>query len=539
MRGNHNQWPTVHEGGPMTAVIPVGIGISKRHPLLLATVFMLIALLSLGIGLLIPKRYTASTSILVEQSNIIGPLMEGRAVPTGVANRAMIARDVAFSRRVMNELLIAGGWMANKPDAVEQDRLIEKIKGHTTITNPGAAADRGGPAPPGAGNLIQISYTDTNPGRAYRITKRLGELIISESLATKERESRDAFEFISSQVEDYHAKLARAEERLEQYRTSNPDARVGVNVDVSSRIGELRRLVDGARMDMIDSGSEENSVRSQLSGESEVSAVLTRTSAVRAKLAELSAERERLLLTYTEQYPDVVRVTHQIRDLEEDLSREETWKNTGRTAYGPVSALDGAAAMNPLYTELRSRLASARQRRAASSSRFATGQALLDQELQRSSRIAQSERTLSELTRDYEVNRDLYQDLLKRRENARVSMNLDAKREGLSFSIQEPATMPVRPTGLRMMHVAVAGLALAVLSPLLLVYGLIKLDPRVRSPVQIERATALPLLGTVPRYPTRSRRGRSARGLAMASLLILSVPVIFGLALAYKLVNPS
>ena len=69
------------------------------------------------------------------------------------------------------------------------------------------------------------------------------------------------------------------------------------------------------------------------------------------------------------------------------------------------------------------------------------------EELARSRRIAASESALAELTRDYEVNRDIYQDLLKRRENARVSMNLDRASRGLTFRIQDPATMPLRPTG--------------------------------------------------------------------------------------------
>ena len=93
--------------------------------------------------------------------------------------------------------------------------------------------------------------------------------------------------------------------------------------------------------------------------------------------------------------------------------------------------------MNPLYGELRSKLSAVRSRSAAVASRIATAEGLLAQELLRNSRIAASESSLAELTRDYEVNRDLYQDLLKRRENARVSMNLDSEQRGLSFRIQE------------------------------------------------------------------------------------------------------
>ena len=55
-------------------------------------------------------------------------------------------------------------------------------------------------------------------------------------------------------------------------------------------------------------------------------------------------------------------------------------------------------------------------------------ESMLNEELHRSGRIADSESALAELTRDYEVNRDIYQDLLRRRENARVSMELDREK---------------------------------------------------------------------------------------------------------------
>jgi polysaccharide chain length determinant protein (PEP-CTERM system associated) len=516
------QWSPRTEATPLLTLLPTGMELARRHPMALAAAFALIALAALAIGIAIPKNYTSRTSILVEQSNIIGPLMEGRAVPTDVANRAMIARDVAFSRKAMKEILQVGGWLASHPAAVAPDQLVEKIKNRTDISSP-------------RGNLIQIAYSDPSPQRALAVTRKFGEIVIRESLATKERESRDAFDFIDSQVAQYHAKLTQAEAELERYRRANPDARAGVVADVNTRIAELRRLVDSARMDMIDTRSQQGALQSQLSGESEISAVRTRSGQIRARLAELNAERERLLLTYTEQYPDVVRTNHQIRDLEEDLKREDT-RSEARLAGSP-SAMGASSAMNPIYTELRTRLADARQRNAASSSRAATAQALLNQELARSGRIAASESALAQLTRDYEVNRDLYQDLLKRRENARVSMNLDIKREGLSFRVQEPATLPVRPTGLRLMHIAAIGLFLAVLAPLMLVFGLAKLDPRVRSPLQIERVAGLPVLGVVPAYRRREQRRRGARELAIASLVVLSVPVIFGQMMVYRMVN--
>lgn len=515
-------WPVIESQTSLMAVLPVALEESRRRVVWIAAVFATIALGTLALGVALPKRYSATTSILVEQSNIIGPLMEGRAVPTGVANRALIARQVAFSRKVMNEVLAVGGWLEDNPSALQQDRLIERITDNTDISNPRE-------------NLIQIGYTDPDPQRAYLVTRKLADLVISESLATKERESRDAYDFIDSQVRQYHAKLTDAETKLEHYRQQNPDARPGIDADVNARIGELRRQIETSRMEQVDLQSTESALRSQLSGESEISMVHTRAGQYRARLAELQSERERLLLNYTEQHPDVVRTQHQIADLQEELRREDARQET-RLSDNP-SSLGDSATYNPLYGELKSKLAEASSRSAAARSRIATAEAMLAQELQRSSRIAASESTLAELTRDYEVNRDLYQDLLKRRENARVSMNLDAERRGLSFRIQEPPTVPLRPSGLRLMHVAGAGLLLAVATPFALLFGLIKLDPRVRSSHRIEREAGLPVLGSVPSYRTRGQRSRMVRRVAIAALLICAVPVAYGLAFALKLAH--
>jgi uncharacterized protein involved in exopolysaccharide biosynthesis len=222
--------PASHHASPLIAQLPLLREEVRRRPVMLAATFAGIALLALAIGVVLPRKYASSTTILVQESNIIAPLMEGRAVPTGVSDRAGITREVAFSKKVMHRILEVGGWMNDKPTPVEQDKLIEKIVARTQITNPRS-------------NLIQITYTDPSPERAFEVTRNLANLVIDESLATKERESRQAYEFIDDQVNQYHGKLTDAEAKLEQYRGANPDARAGVDADVNARIGELSRQI--------------------------------------------------------------------------------------------------------------------------------------------------------------------------------------------------------------------------------------------------------------------------------------------------------
>jgi polysaccharide chain length determinant protein (PEP-CTERM system associated) len=497
---------------PFTAIVPVLLSEARRRRLALGLVFAVTALTALTIGVQWPKKYDASTTILAQESSIITPLMEGAASPTANANRAGIAQAVIFSRRVMGQILVTGGWMATHPNPVEQDRLIEKIKAQTKVV---ISHD----------NLITISYYDSDPKRAYDVTRQYAQLFISESLASKQRESRDAFDFINGQVEAYRKKLTDAEDKLKEYRGANADARPGSETDTDARISQLRTQIGNARIDLMEKRSQEASLNSQLSGESEISAVQTTMGINQTQLANLQAQLDTLLMSYTADYPDVVRVRHQMEDLRQQIAQADQRKQIA-SASGASAAVENNAQYNPLYGQLKSQLSAVRADVAATSARMSASESMLQSEMDRSNRIANSENMTSELTRDYNVNRDVYQDLLKRRENARVSMNLDAKQQGLTFLIQNPAVMPLSPSGLRFMHFGIAGIFLSLAIPMGLLLGIARIDPRVRSTAQLELSTGLLVLATVPFYPTPQDRQRER----LRNILLVMIVLVVALA---------
>ena len=496
-------------------LVPILIGEARRHRLAMACIFAAIALLALVVGLTMPRNYAASTTILAQESDIIQPLLEGRAVATEVTDRAGIARQVIYSRKVLEEALKTGGWLDDKPSPLKQDRLTEELKGRIAVTSPRP-------------NLIQIAYRDSDAKRTYDVTERLSALFIEESLAAKERESREAYEFIDSRVNDYHAKLTEAEDKLREYRAGNSDAQPGSVTDSNTRISSLRTQVEQTRMQLMEQRSRVGAISAQLSGESAVTAVQTRENLYRAQLIELQSQLDQLLLNYTEQHPDVLRVRHQMADLQRALVEEQQ----RRAAAPQNSSPFDQAQMNPLYQELRSQQAQAQREAAATQSRLSIAESMLNEELARSHRIAESESALAELTRDYEVNRDIYQDLLKRRENARVSMELDREKRGLTLRVQDPATMPLRPTGLRFLHVAGAGLLAAIAVPMGLLFLRARFDPRILSARQLQQATELTLLTTVPTYHSpRDRRlllKRNALSIAMLVVVVVAYAAVFG-----------
>ncbi|MDH5512640.1 MAG: hypothetical protein OEY27_05425, partial [Gammaproteobacteria bacterium] len=142
-------------------------------------------------------------------------------------------------------------------------------------------------------------------------------------------------------------------------------------------------------------------------------------------------------------------------------------------------------------------------------------------QLDRGKRVHGGEATLAELTRDYQVNRDIYQDLLRRRENARVSMNLDKDNKGLTIKVQEPAIPPREPSGLRFLHFVIAGFVLALALPLGFLFTKLHFDPRIRAGSVISDKRKLPLLAVVPHMWSPSETQVVRRELEWLSLAFI------------------
>lgn len=472
--------------GPNALVeqIPVLVCEARLRRLPLVVVGCVLALAALAVGIFWPKTYVSSTTVLVQEDNIIQPLMEGRAVATTVVDRARIAREVIYSRKILATVLEEAGMLADQPDPAVLERRLEDLRSATEVRGAGE-------------NLIQITYRDSDPERTFRVTRRLAELFIAESLEAKESESREAYEFIAARVDEYHAKLTAAEERLKAFRGENLDARPGTATDVNTRVGELRQRIEQAQTELSELQMREQTLQQQLTGEAATSTSQNRETQYRQRAAELQSELDTLLLSFTDEYPDVVRLRHQIADLQSEILAEGRRRDSGEAGAGDRGE---GVSLNPLYQQLRSELSGVRTGSAALRARVGETSALLEAELERGRRVADSEAMLAELTRDYEVNRDLYQDLLRRRENARVSMSLDAEGRGLSMRIQEPAVLPQNPAGLRFAHFLLAGFALGLAVPVGLLVAVTKLDARVRSPAELAACAGVPVLASVPRH---------------------------------------
>jgi len=449
---------------------------------LVVAIFVIVNAAMLAAGLLWPKGYTASTSILVDERTIIQPLMQGAAVATDALDRSKNAREVIFGRKIMDLVLEYGGWLKAGPSVEERELIIEGIKKRTVISTVGK-------------NILRIEYQDAEPERASQVTEKFAELFMQASIAAKAAESSAAFDFIEKQTQEYQDKLTRTEEELKELRSSTLDVRAGEG-EVTTRLNDLYKRIDAAMQELREAEVKGASLERQVSGEAESTAAISREGQYRTRIAELQSKLDTLRLSYRDTHPDVVQVKQQIQDLTEGINaeraRREQLKGSGR------SEPDEAVVNNPIYQQLRREQSQTQGTIEALQARIAELQRQLQTEVSRGKRMHSGDARLAELTRDYQINRDIYQDLLRRRENARVSMNMDSDRQGLTFKIQEPVTMPQAPVGPRFLHFVLGGILLGVVIPIGLLCLRLQFDPRIRIGSAIAVAHKVPIITVVP-----------------------------------------
>src|SRR5260221_6709009 len=99
----------------------------KRRLLPLTILFAVVALLSLAIGLLSPKRWDAATLIIVEVDNVIKPLMEGRAVSAPVTAQTALVSQVVLGHKVLRKLAVEAGIMPPRLHPHDPEQLLNQF----------------------------------------------------------------------------------------------------------------------------------------------------------------------------------------------------------------------------------------------------------------------------------------------------------------------------------------------------------------------------------------------------------------------------
>jgi len=449
-----------------------------RKRVLAAVVFMVVTAGVLAVGYITPKTYTSEAVLYADQSSILEPLLRGQAEVTQL-DRINEARETIESRSFLEQVALDTGLITSNQSDQQRNGAIAELRDQVNLR----VSNR---------SFLELSYRSGSPEQSFQVLSTVLDRFLERTSRKKRSESQSAYEFIDSQVKAYQRQLEAAEQRLKDFRIRNQD---GTKGNVNARIERLRGDIENLKLEIEQSRSQIELTREQLANEEPVRRVSVDggLSGTARRLEALRQRKDTLLLQYHERHPDVVAVTAQIAELEEQIENGTAEQSEG----GRTEVME-----NPVYENLKLQLAEATTRLAVQEKRLESLQGLLEEAFQRGDKVAANEAELAELTRDYDVTRDVYEDLLQRRERARLTMTLDVQGESGSYRIQEPASYPVTWDGLQLYQIGIAGPFLGSATVMGLLVMLVMLDQRLRSPraLQLALPPSIPVMATIPHY---------------------------------------
>ena len=216
-------------------------------------------------------------------------------------------------------------------------------------------------------------------------------------------------------------------------------------------------------------------------------------------MATLQDQLAALLSRYTPEHPDVIKMKSQIEDLKKRIAADPGTKDAGGP---PTPSFREPAAIQELRAKIKQddlNIAELTKR-----------QGLIQDQIHNLQGRIQStpvvEQQFKELTRNYQTASEIYNELLKKRENSAMATTLEHQQESETFKVLDPPSLPVKPSYPNIIMFvgggAGAGLALA----LAILYLLALTDKAMYSERDIELSLKLPVLAMVPSFDVSAHR---------------------------------
>jgi capsular exopolysaccharide synthesis family protein len=412
-----------------------------------------------------------ATIALVLSDAVLGRVDEKLRAETPPPSSPPTPEEFSLRRTLKGWLHSMRGWLPSRPEpelSADQERhmRIQGIRGSLGLNTEGG------------GSVLAISATSGDPAKAAAIANRVAQELVDYRQTERETALRRATGWLNQRLLELRGQIERGEEELAELT-----ARGGLSTPETQRVEESRssllERLGASQIELLVAQQRlaeiEPRLRELRSADDPERAQELRTLALleeqyTGSRAELEIARQR----YTATHPEVVRLERIVADLET------------RMATSPDSPADPAAILLQ-YQNLQ----------------------LEEEQLQ--ARVGALERAISQLEtqakpstevltnyerleRELQVDRDVYQVLLRRRNETMLT----AATENPDARVLELAILPISPINSSRSKWLVLGLAASLSVGIGLAILLEMLDRRVRDPEEAAELLGAQLLGVVP-----------------------------------------
>lgn len=450
--------------------------------------------------LVLPKKYTSSTMVLVEP-----PAVSPEVIPT-VVNEDLYRhlasiKEQTLSRTRLQPIIEKFNLYPNKRESEHMEDMVERLKKAIEVEliqpMPGSTNRQ----PPG----FHVSVTFSDPQLAMNICQEITSMFMEQNISSREKQVRDTSEFLTQQLAEAKTSLDQQDAKLAQFKRqylgslpeeqqSNLSLLAGMNSQLDATTQSLSRAQQDKTFNESLLGQQEAVWKTSPLG-------TQNADTLDQQLASLQEQLGGLLAKYTPEHPDVIKLKAQIEDVKRKI------------AAGPEPKSNAPAPREtPQIQQLRAKI----KQDDLSIADLTKHQAQIQEQIRLLQSHVQSspmvEQQLKELTRNYQTALDSYNDLLKKQQKSSMATDLEHQQQGETFRVLDPPSLPIAPSfpqkGVFVGGGFGGGFALGIVILYLLAMG----DKGMYTERDVELCLKLPVLTIVPNFESSLKNQPAVMG---------------------------
>jgi polysaccharide chain length determinant protein (PEP-CTERM system associated) len=451
--------------------------------------------------LLLPDRYKATTTILVDPQKVSEKYVSPTVNSDPGQRLSTITQQVLSATRLQQII----DDMQLYPDLrgkISREELIELMRKDITITvKQGSSAGL---------SAFTIEYEGRQRQQVAQVANQLAASFIEWNVKSREQQAQDTTEFLAAQLKEAKENLEQQEARLSAFKMRHlgemPEQQPANMQALSQLQGQFQANAEALNRLEVERTLLSRGLESSNTGTDKTVPVLTERGRLEVERRQLKSQLQDLQNRYTSAHPEVV-------DVAARLQRVETRLKSLPPDPPIVVEQDNTA------VTVRLQLLDRESKRLTEDQNRITGQ--MASYRTKVDAVPVREQEMAELNRNYSVSKDHYQSLLDKTFSAGMAADLEKKQQAEHFTILDLAQVPEKPfkpkRGLMLLGALLAALAtslgLAYLKDML--NGTVKFERELKSMLPAN----VPLLAVVPQLQAAADR-RSAVRFAVIAVVI-------------------
>ncbi|MBC3765752.1 XrtA system polysaccharide chain length determinant [Neptunicella marina] len=468
-----------------------GIWIKKRYIIISS---WLICPIGWGLVSTMPDQYESSAKVFVDTNSLLRPLLRGLAVYNNPEQQVNLVARTLLSRPNLEKIAREADLDIQAKTQEDLDEVIDELKKNISLSS--TRED----------NIYTISYPSASPELSQKIVQITLNEFVETSLGSNRKSSDSAEEFLNRQIKEYEQRLLEAEQRLAEFKRNRMDKAPGDTGDYYSKLQSQKGALQEAQLRLKELNSQLVSARAQLAGEEPVFGLATPSPELDTnpnistqydgRIASLEQRLDDLLIKYTDQHPDVVKIQGLIKSLKAERKKQLDAMKDVADKTGSYSQF-GNLNQNPVYQEMKMNVANLESEIASIEVRVKTYKDNVKSLEEKINLIPVIEAEFQGLNRDYGIIKSKYLELLSRKDSAELSRKAEATSDDIQFRVIEPPRLPTKPSGPKRIIFYVLVLFVGFGSGLGIAFIVSQINPVVFSHYQLTQHFKIPILGAV------------------------------------------